>query len=138
MRVARSLRREEITMLLKVLILAATTFLSFSAVPATEGGVHVPSSKTSIAEIILNPAKYDRMEVKVEGAAAQVHTIPSPFGPLTGFFLVDGQTGARIGVVYVKGSLGVRDRSKITVQGIYYKAQGQTGNANVIEAISVN
>lgn len=123
----------------KILILAAMISLSFGAALVTEGAVYVlTSSKTSITEIVLNPAKYDRMEVQVEGAAANVHTVPSPLGPLTGFFLVDGQTGARIGVVYVKGSLGVRDHAKVTVQGIFYKDQGQTGNTNVIEAIFVN
>lgn len=125
----------------KVLIIAATVLLSLSVAPAIKAGVYrTASTKTSIADILLNPAKYDRMQVKVEGAVVKIHSVQSPLGgpPLTGFFLVDGKTGARIGVVYVKRALEVKDPAKVTVQGIYYKDGSQTGNANVIEALFVN
>jgi hypothetical protein len=123
----------------KVWIITVAALFVFSAAAVANVAAYVTSSETSVTEILLNPAKYDRMQVKVEGEAIQVHSVPSPFGgpPLTGFFLVDGKTGARIGVVYVKRAWDVKDSSKVTVQGIYYKARGQTGNTNVIEAIFV-
>jgi hypothetical protein len=125
----------------KVPIIAATVLLSVSAGPAINAAVHLTAStKTSIADIVLNPAKYDRMQVKVEGAVVKVRSVPSPLGgpALTGFLLVDGKTGARIGVVYVKRALEVKDPARVTVQGIYYKDGSQTGNTNVIEALFVN
>jgi|GEM_PF-3582506 len=98
----------------------------------------ITAFETTVAEIVKNPDKFNQGQVIVQGKAVQIQQKTTQQGsPYTSFSLLDANTGDKIAVEYLQGTLDLKESTLVTVQGDFYKKPTKAGFVNVIQAILV-